>query len=256
MPYTPYTTQAVIGWDNLFARATLLASSETTSGPAENAADGLTWDYWESEGDTSGDTLRAQLSVAEPADYLGIAGHNLGSVGATLTLQGSANGISWTTVAGPFSPASDKPALWRFPSATWQYWRVLVMGGPVRIGVVNVGALLVLPEGVFVGHKPESLNRRPKLSNNESEDGQFLGRSVIRRGAEGIIKQDRVTQAWVRSVWDPFARHAETKPFFWAWRYDTFPDEVMYGWTDEGAEVEQGSNGYMAVSLNVRGQVE
>lgn len=256
MTYTPYTTQAVIGWDNVFTAGTLTASGEASDGAAENAVDGLTYDWWETEGDTGGDTLQVQLGSPQACDYLAIAAHDLGTEGASITLQGSADGSAWNTVAGPYSPTTDAPWLWRFASASYLYWRVVILGGPVRLGVLNAGAAMVLPEGIFVGHAPAPLNRKPRLLNNESDRGQFLGRSVIRAGAEVTVSQERVSQAYARAVWRPFADFAETRPFFFAWRHDERPTEVFYGWSTEGASIEQGSNGFMRVSIEMRGQVE
>lgn len=258
MPHVPYTTQAVIGWRNVFADGVLTASSETTSGPAENAADGLTWDYWEGDGDTSGDTLTVELVEGALCDYLAIAAHDLGSQGATIELEGSDNGSSWTSVAGPFSPTDDKPWLWRFDGATHAWWRITILGGPTKLGVVNAGELLVLPEGIFVGHKPAPLNRKPETMPNKSERGQFLGRSVIRAGAAVTISQDRVSQTWARTEGVAFRDHAEDRPFFFAWRHATFPEEVIYGQTPEGGSVEitQSQNGFMSFSCDVEGQVQ
>lgn len=255
MSYVPYTPQAVIGWHNVFTLSALSASSETSDGPAENAVDGLTYDWWEGEGDPAGDTLTVN-SGSVACDYLAVAVHDLGSQGASITLQGSANGSSWTTVAGPYSPTDDKPWLWRFTVATYSWWRVVINGAACRLGVLQAGTALVLPEGVYSGHTPSSLNRKPKILNNESEGGQLLGRSLIRSGAEADIRQDRVTATWVRNTWSPFATYAETRPFFFAWRHTSFPQEVIYGWSAGGAKVEQGQGHFMSVSLDIKGQVE
>jgi hypothetical protein len=256
MNYVPYTTQAVIGYDNVFARGTISASGYTTSGPPENAVDGLTFDFWETEGDTSGDRLNVDLAAPESVDYLAIAAHTLGSSGATITVRKSLDGVTYSNAAGPFTPTEDKPYLWRFPTTNaFAYWQVRIDGGDsVRLGVVNLGRILVLPEGIYVGHKPATLNKKPELLNNKSDRGQLLGRSVLRTTASVSIKQDLVEPDWVREVWKPFAAYAENNPFFFAWRYDTYPDEVMFGWTEEGAEAEHASTRYMRVSLDMVGQ--
>ena len=253
MAYVPYTSKAVIGYDNVFTSAAVAASSETDEGPAENAVDGLTYDWWQGEGDP--DTLTVNSGSAS-CDYLAIAAHDLGTQSATITLQGSADGAAWVTVAGPYSPTDDTPWLWRFTQATYAYWRISVAGGPCRIGVVNAGVAMVLPEGVYAGHAPASLNRKPKLLNNDSEGGQLLGRSIIRSGATSEIVQERVSTTWVRDTWQPFARFAETRPFFYAWRHADFPEEVLYAWSDGEANVQQGPNQFMKVSLDIKGQVE
>jgi hypothetical protein len=258
MPYIPFTTQALIGWHNVFQFGTLSASSETSSGPAENAVDGLDWDYWEFDGTSGGDTLEVEfdLGVQRQANYLAIAAHDLGSQGLEISIEGSDDGSSWTMLGGPWAPETDAPHLWRFNQGFYHHFRVRIEGGPGQIGVLNVGKILVLPEGVFVGHRPETYNKRPKFSNNQAENGQFLGRSITRTGAVGSIKQDRVSQEFARTDWADFTEAAMLRPFFWAWRHDQYPEEVMYGWTEEGPQVEQGANGFMSVSVDVTGHVE
>lgn len=255
--HVPYRRMAVVGWRNVFTDGTLTASSETSSGPMENAVDGLTFDWWEFDGSSSGDWLAVALGLEVECDYLAIAAHTLGSVGCSIEVQGSADGSIWSTVGGPFVPATDNPYLWRFDAASFPFWRVLIKGESARLGVVQLGEGLLLPEGIFVGHKPAALNRKVSVLPARSESGQFLGRSVLRYGAQGQIVQDRVAQTWVREQWDPFVRFAETRPFFFSWRYDDFPLEVIYGWTPEGSgsEVAQGANGYMKVSLEMEGIV-
>lgn len=258
MPYIPYSRQAVIGYDNVFARGTLSASSETPdTGEAANAVDGLSWDHWQPAGTDSPpqDWLQVDLGSAAAADYLAINAHNLGSQGATITPQGSADGVSWTAVGGPFSPTEDKPYFWRFDSASYRYWRVLVEGTGLALGIVQAGVALVLPEGVYVGEQPAPLNRKPKLSNNESEGGQFLGRTILRQGSGVTIAQEHVFPDWVRETWMPFAKYAETNAFFFAWRSDDWPEEVIFGWSEGGATAKQSHQTYMSVSLDIKGQI-
>lgn len=253
MSYVPYRRMAVVGWRNVFTDGALDATSETDEGPAENAVDGLTWDWWITSGNPA--TLTVELGIVTACDYLAIAAHNLGSQGCSIALQGSADNAAWVDVGGPFYPGLDVPYLWRFPSQEFVFWRVVIDGNTCSLGVLQAGAALVLPEGIFVGHKPATLNRKPELMPNKSERGQFLGRSVIRTGAGVSISQDRVARDWVRTEWDALARHAETRPLFFAWRYDEYPGEVIYGWSSDGASAEQGNNGFMKVSLEIEGQV-
>lgn len=258
MTYIPYTTQAVIGYDNVFTAGTLSASSEQEGGEKENAVDGFTYDFWQPETGLSPaqHTLAVQLSVAQAVDYLAIAAHNLATAEATITLQRSSNGSSWTDVSGPHTPANDGPYLWRFAAVSDSWYRILIEGDDIALGVVQAGAAMVLPEGIYVGHAPAPLNRDPQIMNAESEGGQMLGRSRIRQGMAPLsIKQDMVTPVWVRATWNPFSRIAELRPFFFAWRTDAYPEEVIYGWSVSPAKAEHTKNAYMSVSLEMSGQV-
>ena len=258
MTYVPYTRQAVIGYDNVFTQGVTDASSSPSGGELENALDGFTFDFWTpvSQASPNYHWLAVALGAAAPVDYLAIHAHNLFTVGGTVALEGSDDGETWDEVLAPQSPASNGPMLWRFTQVNHAYYRLLMTGEGAALGVLQAGAALVLPEGVYVGMSPPPLNRANRIQNNKSEGGQFLGRSLIREGARALtMKQDFVTPAWVRSTWEAFAQHAETLPFFFAWRQGDYPLEVMYGWSVGDAEATQSRNAYMSVSLEIEGQV-
>ena len=249
----PYTTQAVIAYDNVFARGTLTASSSPVGGEAENAVDGLTWDYWQPTG-AGPHTLTVDLGAAEPVDYLALHAQNLATTLGSLTLEGSADGAAWTTVSGPHSPADTAPLLFLFAAVSYRYYRVSMTGAGSRLGVLQAGTRLTLPEGIFVGVAPASLNPRNEILNSTSEGGQFLGRSLIRTAVSETIKQDRVSQSFARNEWRAFADHAALRPFFYAWRANDYPLEVMYAWSRGDAQTSQQGNGFMSVELAIEGQ--
>lgn len=257
MPYIPYTTQYVIGWRNVFYGGTLTASSEPDGGEPENAVDGFTSDYWAPVAGAS--PAEAWIAVdcgsTTAVDYLAIAAHNLGTIGAEVTLEGSADGSSWTTVTGPHAVADDTPAMWIFVSVSYRHYRLVIAGDAISLGVLQAGARLTLPEGVFVGYEPERLNRQNDTMNQLTEGGQFIGRSIIRTSVKGEINQPRANQAWVRGAWTLFRDHAELRPFFIMWRSDDYPDEVAYCWSTDDAAVKQRSNGFMDVSMKFAGLV-
>ena len=81
-----------------------------------------------------------------------------------------------------------------------------------------------------------------------------MGRSIIRRNHESSVSFDMMTGPWVRSTFQPFVRHARTKPYFFAWNPTTYPDEVNYVWTDEDIGVEYtGDRNRMSASWKMRG---
>lgn len=248
-----FSTQAVIAYDNVFARGTLTASSSPAGGEAENAVDGLTWDYWQPSG-AGPHTLTVDLGAAESVDYLALHAQNLATSLGSITLERSADGMAWTTVSGPHSPTDTAPLLFLFEAVSYRYYRVTMTGSVSQLGVLQAGARLTLPEGIFVGESPASLNPRNEIMNSTSEGGQFLGRSLIRTGVTNSIKQDRVSQEFARNDWQAFADHAQLMPFFYAWRVDDYPLEVMYAWSRGDSQVQQQGNGFMTVEIAIEGQ--
>lgn len=249
----PFTTQAVIAYDNVFARGTLAASSSPDGGEAENAVDGFTWDFWAPAG-AGPHTLVVDLGSAEAVDYLAFHAQNLADTSGSITLARSSDGSSWTDVSGPHSPTDNTPVLVLFSSVSYRYYRISMTGEGSMLGVVQAGQRLTLPEGIFVGAEPPQLNPDDEILNSSSEGGQFLGRSLIRSGASDKIKQDRVTQEFARGDWADFAEHARLRPFFYGWRTEDYPLEVMYAWSRGGSKVQQGTNGFMSVELAIEGQ--
>jgi hypothetical protein len=259
MPFIPYTPQSAIGMDNVLiaSGAVLTASSEQDGYEVENIADGFTYDFWRPDGGDGTPHVQVQLSSPLPVDYFAIAGHNLGSIGGTARLQGSDDGVSWTNLIGVQSPTNDGPILWQLAvTATHDFYRLLVTGAGASIGVLNVGALTLLPEGMYVGVKIPKYNRAPGIMNNKSAGGQFLGRSRMQQGAAPFeISQDYVSPTWVDTVWQPLSLLMEMRPFFFSWRKDSRPADVAYCWTEEAATQEIPNHTYFKIGATFVAQV-
>jgi len=255
MSFIPYSQQYLVAWDDILYSGTLSASTEADDGPVENVADGFTSDYWQATEADGSPYIQVDTGTAATADYFAIHGHNVFSIGGSVTLQGSDNASSWTTVSGPHVPSSDGANLWTFDAVSYRYYRLAFTGTAPFVSVAQIGERMVLPQGVFVGYEPEPYNKKNEIQNQKSENGQLLGRSLIRTGIEGEIRQAYVTQSWVRNVWQPFADYAMLRPFFVAWRYIDYPEEVAYCWAVSDPVVKQGANLYMAVSLKFSGQL-
>lgn len=254
MSFIPYTRQALIGYRNVFAaEGATVTGDDDSGGPALNAFDGLTHDFW-----TSAEVdPQVEVSLPEPqsADYVAIALHNLGDLGASLIVESSEDGVTWAERYASPAIATNDPALFTFDdSGAHSYWRVRVDGGyGLRIGILHLGAVLTLSEGIYEGHAPPKLNRSSKILNNEAEGGQYLGRSVIRTGVSNSIKQSLVPPEWVRTEWYAFQEYARAGSFFFAWRHTEYPGDVMFGWSEDEPTAEQGRGRFMSVSLNVKG---
>jgi hypothetical protein len=64
-----------------------------------------------------------------------------------------------------------------------------------------------------------------------SEGGQWLGRSVTRASLSPSMTVNHLSETWVSTEWDAFARYAETSPFFIADRPGSYAASVAYAWT-------------------------
>lgn len=115
-------------FDNRFADATPVASS-TAAGNFNvlNLADSRTNSWWKPTALPA--TVTVDCGVAKLADALGIAGHDLGSKGATVEVRGSTdNFVASDVLLASLSPTTDTPLFSRFTSAGYRYRRLKFLG--------------------------------------------------------------------------------------------------------------------------------
>lgn len=241
------TSTALICYTNLAESALLTAataSSAATGYSAANAWDWLTTTYW-SPTSNGVQTLTFQFSSAVSADYFGLYRHNLGTVGASVKLQHSPDGSTWTDAFTAVSPDDNEIVLQTFTSASKTWWRIRFDLGSsaesLYVGIVAFGPRLTTQYGMPAGFVVPRHSRSTQILNSKTEGGQFAGRSIIARGARSTITIRNATQAWARQQWEPLVRHAELKPFFFSRNHADYPEDAVYCWTD-GEIPEYGIN--------------
>lgn len=241
------TSTAIICYTNLAESALLTAataSSAATGYSAANAWDWLTTTYW-SPTSNGVQTLTFQFSSAVSADYFGLYRHNLGTVGASVKLQHSPDGSTWTDAFTAVSPDDNEIVLQTFTSASKTWWRIRFDLGSsadsLFVGIVAFGPRLTTEYGMPAGFVVPRHSRSTQILNSKTEGGQFAGRSIIARGARSAITIRNATQAWARTYWEPFVRHAELKPFFFSRNHTDYPEDAVYCWSD-GEIPEYGIN--------------
>lgn len=124
-----------------------------------------------------------------------------------------------------------------------------------EIGVVYTGLILEMQRPIYGGHTPVVLSAQTEFNNSQSDSGQWLGRTITRRGLTASYDWQLLTQDFVREKFMLFVEHAKTKPFFMAWRPDLYPDDVAYVWTNEDIAPSNRGGGtrFMSVSMNITG---
>lgn len=245
----------LIGYMNLFESGTVTASSQATGFEKENAYDWRPYDFWQpaASSPANSEWLKVDLGSARAADYFLLHAYDLD--GGTVVLQHSDDNSAWTNAFSPAAPSGVYMPL--FTSTSHRYWRVLLAGhnGSPQIGVVSFGARLTI-RGQQVGFVPPDFGRDNKLVTNQSEAGNFLGQSVIRKGTKFTLAWKAMTAAEARNNWLPFIRHAETKPFGVLWSTN-YGDEAAFVWVDGGHdETPYSEVGLMDGRIECRGVVE
>lgn len=246
---------ARIGYQSICTVNNITVTSERPLFEGINVVDPLTYNAWQP--DSVPASLTCDAGTAVNVDYLGIGGHTLGDSNATITIQHSTDGINWTNLA-EYAPANNNPIMLISEEPIFaRFWRVNILAADTQplIGVIYIGEALQMQRPLYGGHSPIDLSRVTKAQPTESEEGQFLGRSVIRMGNATTFEWSNLTDRWYRDFFDPFVRAARTLPFFIAWYPEKFPEGVGYCWlpNPDIKPVNAGVRNLMTVSMTVKG---
>lgn len=237
-------------------------SSEEEDGPRDAPLRPDTWEFWQPTALPA--TWELDLGQARDFDYIGIAGHTLGSCGASIlvetsdgSLGGSPEEQVWETFSAEVNPGTDAPLMFLDDSVFKRYVRLTIEGvGDIPvIGVVYVGEVLKMQRSIYGGHSPMNLSRETELHRALSRRGKFLGQGFRSHGTVGDASFRHLTPDWYRENFDPFVKHARSKPFFFAWRPEDYPNEVAYALCPSDiSPSNMGVHNFMEVSFRMRGE--
>ncbi len=250
------TSNARIGYENLLENGTVVASSENADFSVANIFDWRTSDFFKPAA-TGTINIDLTLATTDSADYFAFYGQNLYDNGGTIKLQ-YWNGSAYVDCFAAVTPTDNTPRFVSFTARTSTKWRVVITCTDIpSIAVISFGAQLALERGMYLGWTPPQFGRATQLIDSTSDGGEFLGRSVISQGIRTSIILNHASDAWMRSTWLPFVRHAEQKPFFFVPDVATYPLESVFAFTDgEITAPSQSAYGFMGASIAIRGMVE
>lgn len=249
-------THARIGYQRISGDVT--ASSAASGFPASAADNPLTYTGWKPTSVPAWWEIDAGKGVE--VDYVGIAAHNLGTIGATVKPQYSTGGSpEWEDATDEHMPADNRPIMFLFEEQFASKFRIYIEvdGSPAEmpfVGVVYIGKALAMQRAIYGGHSPVTLSRETTIRPTVSERGQWLGRSIIRGGFVGSWTWRHLNADWYREHFDRFVKAARERPFFIAWRPETFPNEVAYCWTQKDiVPSNMGIKDFMQVTVEAVG---
>lgn len=235
------------------------ASSETSDGPKEAVLEPETVEFWQPSAMPAYWTI--DLGSLQEIDYVGIAGHQIGSLLATVSVETSTDGIDgspsagWLDFSSDIAPTDDAPIMFIDEPRFTRFVRIRLTGDDApRIAVIYVGSMLAMQRPIYGGHTPITLSRDTVLSRSMSEGGQFLGQGFVRMGVSTSVAFRHLTAAWYRENFDPFVMSARQYPYFFAWRPQDFPLEVAYVWTSKDIKpANMGIRDFMSVGWELNG---
>jgi len=247
----------LIGIHNLVLTSNITTTTENASYPKENIANPATFLEWRGTAIAQEDLEFDISSYGSDVGYVGIARHNFGTIGATVTLAGD-TGSGYADISA-VAPADDSPIIFKFTPETYDDMRIRISIGTAvpTCAVVYIGDPINVERNLYVGHSPLPLNRMAKVISGRSENGNFLGRIVTRDINQSSASFKNITPSFYRTEIDPFVTLARVNPFFWAWRPSSYPLEAGFAWlTDDITPSNELPNGMMEFSFSMTGIVE
>jgi hypothetical protein len=226
-------------------------ASSTDSDYFEDApTNTLTYEKWKPNG-TSSETWEYDHGSAATCNYCAIAGHTIGTSGATIQV-GYHDGSTWSNLIPAQTVSDNGPIFCIFAPTTAQRWRIAVDGAAPTVGVVKFGLALQMPQDIYAGHTPAGFSQQPIRRTNFSEAGETLGTAVSRRYSQNTYAWDRLPHWWMTANWTALQRALETDPIWIAWRPISYPD-VSFGMVEETPIPETtGLLNFLQTSITVR----
>lgn len=251
-----------VAWNNLGAGATLSGTTPISGGELANAVTGSTYDKWRAqENGSGGAVLQFDFGTAMEIRFASLVAHNVGTLGASVSVQRSPDASTWTTPIAAISPDDDAPLVWRLSSGvSARYWRFLFSGIPedqiIAVGVAFLGLDLVVPRRFYQGFAPVITPTEVQLQSNVSQGNELLGSSVVSRGSRLSATIDHIPAEFIRGDdWLSFQRSFnDGKGFLFGWRPQKYPQDVHYCWRDGGVirPENSGPRDLMSVSISAR----
>lgn len=274
----PITDLPIIFWHNLVSISNVSTDSEDPDFPVTNIANPSLASKWKQDLTDSPaampDSIMVDITGMGPINYVAIAGHNLGTAGATIAVEGEGNpsGTSPASTMSPlqqewvtgFSPSDDSPLVIMFGEVEAQEDDLgtvrLRLQSPgnvaMEIAVLYVGYATVLEEGIQADHTPLPLATVHEVFTGQTENGSFVGRVQIGQWQESTARIANMSTEWARDNLLPFLEAAAEYPFFWAWSPASYPDEVSYAWLSNDPQLVFDVDGYVAIDLAMKGIAE
>ncbi len=237
---------ALIGYNNLLVSGAADDGSNPNKALVPN-----THERWQPTATTV--VARFQMASLFEIDFIGIAAH--GMAGNSILIQTA------TTIGGALTNldsivfADNNPVMINFDSVSvMEVALTMTLSAANEIGVVYAGAAMQMPRSIYGGHAPQALAGKTSYQNSISENGNFLGRTIIRKGSATNLSWQHLDPSWYREVFQLFVESAKLYPFFIKWRPDKYA-EVSYSQTaaDIVPKNMAGGSGLMSVDVGVVG---
>jgi len=244
-----------IGIQNSAGRGTIFASpTELPSNPAWLTSTSSTAERFK----TSPSTYNLWVANVNGAicDYVGIAATKV-TAGSQVDVKIVRDGVL-ISVYGPAIVLDESPIFIMFEAGEVETVAITYTKTEpfsIEIGIVNVGKTVFLPRNIYVGHTPIKYGRQPSTLVSMSDNMNFLGHVNTGTTLSSSVSMSNIPPDFYRKyIYTSFQIPAETNPFFWAWRPQSYPKEVGFCWLSGRFDVSNESpNGFMSIGFSMAG---
>lgn len=246
-------------WENVLLEGTVTASTEATDADVENLLTDSTFDYWRPT--TTSGTVSCSFSSSTAGSVIGIAAHDLGTQGATVTIKRG------TTTLATVDPTDDTTILVFFDEVNFgnlvsDTFNLEITGATAApsIGNLFLGTPLIFETGIVPSYTPLWMAESIELLQNTSLGGQFFQNRIVRKSAETSVNLNILERSEVEgAAFQAFREHYNSgKTFFWAAGPSVFDKDGAYARRTSGGELRPtfGDNGiFYQVSLQMEAYV-
>lgn len=233
----------------LFGFSNLLTASTTSA--AEKALTPNTYERFEPASGAL--TVKFQMSADAEVDFIGIAAHALSGESVLIQTATTVGGV--LTTVDEITFPNNAPIMLSFDTRTIREVALIsTLSAASEIGVVSAGKALQMPRSIYGGHSPIILSKKTEYQSTESESGQFLGETIIRKGSATQVSFQFLDDQFYRDEFQVFVDSVRKLPYFIKWRPDFYSTEVAYGKTREDITPVNmgGGSRLMSVSFNIK----
>lgn len=216
-------------FNNVMTLGNTSVVGETPGNPGVNILDPATYNYWQAP---SGPGAQININTANPRSYsgVGISAHNMGSVGASVNVLSSDNGIDYTSVGVSYTAMTNEDVLILFNTILTPNLRIN-FSAAVAVGVVIAGPCRDFPSTPIDSYTPSHHSKQYTKYFNNSLQGQFLGNRVMGSGGTMSVQFPHIQRDWVDGPLINFEDHYNRGgTFFYAGWPGGKPQDMAYAW--------------------------
>ena len=263
-----------IGYQSRVTESNVTASA-VAGFPARGLGNPFTYEIWKPPASPA--SVVVDMGQVYSVDYVGLGAHKMG--GCLIEVETSLNGVDYTLQREAVA-LTERAIMLLFEPVNARYVRLTFSGWAVdatlsldfvnqvygtadytdaknmQAAVLFVGTSLQMQRSQFSGVTPQPFAKTTEIRPSQSEGGQWLGRSVVRKGFQSSHEWRHLESDWMRANFLPFIDHAVEGEgaFFLSWRPDGYADETVYGWVDSDINPSNmGILDYMQVNMTVKG---